>query len=139
MTPRTVPVTATEKPVKPGWGPIVDPTPAQDKAAEAYKRAHPDWMEQYRTGKQPAPIGPQSWLGPDAGKNALAMANLESPLYHHYDNSDHSVTHNQVTNITNNVTGVSDPQEAAGAIASTLGQVFPPSKSAMRHLSSALG
>ena len=134
----TVPVSAAEKPVKSGWAPIVNPTPAQDNAAEVYKRTHPDWMEQYREGKQPDAVGPSSWLGPNAAKNALAMANLESPLHHHYDYSDHSVTNSHVTNVTNHITGISDPQEAANAIGSTLAQVFPPSKSATRHLASAL-
>jgi hypothetical protein len=51
---RTVKVSADEKGVKPGWDKIVNPTtPAEDKAAEAYKRAHPDWQKQYHADKPP--------------------------------------------------------------------------------------
>jgi hypothetical protein len=78
----------------------------------------------------------QSWR--ENAQHYLA-SDMFAAVHHHYDNSDHSVTHHQVANNTIHITGVSDPHEAASAVGSTLAQVFPPSKSATRHLASALG
>jgi hypothetical protein len=82
---------------------------------------------------QPAPLGrpsydqdqlfhPRSW---DSDQ-------FKSPLLYHHDFSDHSVSTTHHTNVT--VNGVSDPKEAADAVASSLHDVFGKPQSITRNL-----
>ena len=82
---------------------------------------------------QPAPLGhpsydqdqlfhPRSW---DSDQ-------FKSPLLYHHDFSDHSVSTTHHTNVT--VNGVSDPKEAADAVASSLHDVFGRPQQVTRNL-----
>jgi hypothetical protein len=79
--PRTETVSAKDTGVKPGWDKIVNPTTdAEDKAAEAYKRAHPDWQKQYNANKPPetAQAGPPPGSYQVAGDNTIALSPEEA-------------------------------------------------------------
>jgi hypothetical protein len=76
----------------------------------------------------PTPYHPHVW----------SADQFQSAMLHHYDNSDNSVTHHHNYNTNVAVNGVSDPQEAAAAVGSTLDQVFSKSQTKTRMLQGAI-
>jgi len=76
--PRVVRVEAKDQDIRADWKAIIDPTPKQDAAAEAYKMAHHDWMKQYKAGAPPTPTGryadPERDAEPAAAHDLVADA-----------------------------------------------------------------
>ena len=97
-------------------------------------RAHPDWMQHYRSGDAP------DVSARDTGYRFASAygAGMPDVTHHNYDSRDQSTTHNNNQRVNVTVNGVSDPHEAAAAVGSTLDKVFAPPQSKTMMLSRAL-